>query len=93
MHPTERLDLGRLQNLHREARCAQMFNHASLVTAGRLDADPLDLGLGQSIGKRAPAGHSVGHLPTLAAAMNSNIELAFGCIDSRRRHASLCHLR
>jgi hypothetical protein len=58
-----------------------MLHYASLVTACRFDANPSNLDLGQPVCKLTPASQGVGHLPTLAAAMNGNIELAFGSID------------
>jgi hypothetical protein len=93
MHPAECLDLNRLQHLYGEACSPQMLHHAALVAARRLDADAANAGLCQPICQNPPARQRIGDLPLLGSAVKCNIELAFGRIDSRRRHASLRHLR
>src|SRR5258705_9969052 len=92
MHPAKRLDLDRLQHQHGEASSTQMFHDATLIPAGRLDADARDVGPGQIGRKGAPAGQSVGDLPTFGSTVNRDIKLGFGRIDSSLRHVSLCHL-
>ena len=81
MHPAERLDLGRLQHQHREACCTQMFHHATLIAAGRLNADACHASLGQLTRQQTPAGWCIGDLPTSSPALNRNVELGFGRID------------
>ena len=56
MHPAKCLDLDRLQHQHDEAGRPQMLYHAALISAGGLDADARDAGLGQVGRKGAPAG-------------------------------------
>src|SRR5450631_3633990 len=70
-----------------------MLHHAAFIAARRLDADTGDTDFGQVGRKGAPAGQSVGDLPTFGSTVNRDVEFKFGGIDSSRRYVSLCHLR
>src|SRR5450631_828813 len=70
-----------------------MLHHAAFIAARRLDADTGDTDFGQVGRKGAPAGQSVGDLPTFGSTLNRDVEFELGGIDSSRRYASLCHLR
>ena len=91
-HMGEGLDLERLQHEHLDAAFAQVPDDALLVTAGGLDADPADPGLGETGGKLFEAGGRVVDLPAGVGAKDSDVEFGFGCIDPCN-YDSVCHLR
>src|SRR5689334_12171017 len=93
MNPAECLDLNGLQDQHREASRTQMPDHTALIAAGRLDTDATDAGFDQPGRQYTPSGQGVGDLPMSRSAVNCNVELAFGRIDSCCRRASLRHPR
>src|SRR4051794_1032078 len=70
-----------------------MLHHTAFVTAARLDANACCAGTGEVGGELTPARQRIGDLPTFGAAMERNVELEFGRIDSSRRRDSLRHLR
>src|SRR3978361_1659995 len=92
MYPAERLDLDRLQHLHREAARTPAPPHIAFITAGSLDTDPGNASLGQVGCQNTPARKRISDLPAFGAIVNRDIELCLGRIDSCRRCVSLCHL-
>ena len=93
VHACEGANLDRLQDENGEACRPQMGDHAALVAAGCFDADAHDAGLGEINGKAPPALRRIGDLPTCGLAVDCDIELGFGRIDSGRDRVNLCHLR
>ena len=53
-----------------------MLHHTPLVTAGRLDPNPLYASFAQQLRQLPPAGQAVGDLPTPVSAMNCDVELS-----------------
>jgi hypothetical protein len=82
VQPGEGFDLQRLQEENGEALGLEQAGGAAFIAAGGLDADAADAGLGEFGGEDLPAGRAVVDAKGDVAAVDGDIELVLGGIDT-----------
>jgi len=92
MQPGERLALQRLQPQHHEARLAKIVDDATLISAGRLDADAPDAVGGQVFAQSLPADRVVVHRQWRRFLMDGDVKLVLAGIDAGGDRDSIAHL-
>jgi hypothetical protein len=93
MQPRKVTHLVRLQDQDGEARSLQMPDHATFITARRLDSHAPDTSLGQLRTQTSPTLQRILNTPARGLTVNRDIELVFGRIDPGHCCANLRHLR
>jgi hypothetical protein len=85
--------LRRLENNHQEPVATQLGYDCLLVSAARLNADPLGAMPAQPGGQGPVAIRGVVDLQSLRTLVECHIQLAFARIDAGTDHVMLAHLR